>query len=92
VAAGAGNLLHVCRAIDETVIAKAMIAKTTLIYEKHDFDYESRRFHKRHRTIAVQDTDEGHRISLQVAEESRDTGLPGDRSRPRACSFTDTFR
>jgi hypothetical protein len=33
--AGAGNLLHTCRAIDETVSAKAMIAKNYPCYMKN---------------------------------------------------------
>ena len=40
----AGNLLHIRRAIDETIFAKTLIPKAMLIYEKHDVDAKSRRF------------------------------------------------
>jgi len=45
-AAGMANLLHIARAIDETMNAKTKVPKLSLIYEKHDVDRKSRRFHQ----------------------------------------------
>jgi hypothetical protein len=41
----AGNFLHIGRALNETMNAKTKAPKLSLIYEKHDVDRKSRRFH-----------------------------------------------
>lgn len=51
VPAWAGNFLHIGRALNETMNAKTKAPELSLIYEKHDVDRKSRRFHQEARAI-----------------------------------------